>query len=132
MVLKGYWPALAWSLIILLLTGLPGNFFPEIKSFWEWLSPDKVVHLVMFGTLSFLILLGYREKYEKGNRTKLVLTAVIISILYGILTELLQRYIFVGRSGNLFDALADAVGALLGWWLFIPVFKKLKSKKAYY
>ena len=132
MILKGYWPALAWSLIILLLTGLPGDVFPEIKSFWDWLSPDKVVHLFIFGALSFLILFGYRDKYEKGNRTKLVLTAVIVTILYGFLTELLQRYVFVGRSGNLFDALADAIGALLGWWLFIPVFKKLKSKKAYY
>jgi len=132
MILKGYWPALAWSLIILLLTGLPGDVFPEIKSFWEWLSPDKVVHLFIFGALSFLILFGHRDKYESGNRKKLVLTAVVITILYGILTELLQRYVFIGRSGNVFDALADAIGALLGWWLFIPIFKKLKSKKAYY
>ena len=132
MVLKGYWPALAWSLIILLLTGLPGDLFPEIKSFWDWLSPDKVVHLLIFSALSFLILLGYRDKYESGNRKRLVLTAVVITILYGILTEVLQRYVFIGRSGNLFDAIADAIGALLGWWLFIPVYKKLKSKSAYY
>ncbi len=132
MILKGYWPALAWSLIILLLTGLPGDVFPEIKSFWEWLSPDKIVHLFIFGALSFLILFGYRNQYESHNRKKLVLTAVVITILYGILTEMLQRYVFVGRSGNVFDALADALGAFLGWWAFIPIFKKLKSKKAYY
>ena len=132
MALKGYWPSLAWSLIILLLTGLPGDVFPEIKTFWDWLSPDKVVHLIIFGTLSFLILWGYRDKYSGNNRKKLVFTAVIITILYGILTELLQRYVFIGRSGNVFDALADAAGALIGWWLFIPVYKKLKSKKGYY
>ncbi len=130
MTLKGYWPALAWSLIILLLTGLPGDVFPEIKTFWDWLSPDKVVHLFIFGVLSFLILYGYRHKYTEDNRNKLIFTAVTITILYGILTELLQRYVFIGRSGNVFDALADAIGAFLGWWLFIPIYKKLNSKEA--
>jgi len=130
MSLKGYWPSLAWSLIILLLTGLPGDVFPEIKTFWDWLSPDKVVHLFIFGTLSFLILFGYRDQYAEGNKQKLVWTAVIASVLYGILTEILQYYVFIGRSGNLYDALADAIGAVLGWLIFIPVFKKLKSKTA--
>ena len=130
MVLKGYWPALAWSLIILLLTGLPGNVFPEIKTFWDWLSPDKVVHLIMFGTLSFLILFGYRHLYAGNNKQKLVWAAVLTTIAYGFLTEVLQYYVFIGRSGNVYDALADAIGAVLGWWLFIPVFKKLKSKTA--
>lgn len=132
MAFKGYWPSLVWSLIILLLTGLPGDVFPEIKSFWEWLSPDKVVHLFIFSVLSFLILFGYRDEYTGNNRKKLVLTAVIVTILYGVLTEVLQRYVFIGRSGNVFDALADAIGALLGWWLFVLVYKKLNSKQVYY
>ena len=130
MVFRGYWPALAWSLIILLLTGLPGNVFPEIKTFWDWLSPDKVVHLIMFGTLSFLILFGYRHKYSGNNKRKLVWAAVLIAAAYGFLTEVLQYYVFTGRSGNVYDAFADVTGAVLGWWLFIPVFKKLKSKTA--
>jgi len=128
MILKGYWPALAWSLIILLLVGLPGDVFPEITTFWDWLSPDKVVHLIIFGTLSFLILFGYRHQYSGNNKQKLVWIAVIITILYGALTEILQYYIFIGRSGNLYDALADGIGALMGWWMFAMVFKKLESK----
>ncbi len=130
MILKGYRPALAWSLIILLLTGLPGDVFPEIKTFWDWLSPDKVVHLIMFGTFSFLILLGYSDQYAEGNKQKLVWKAVIVSVLYGILTEILQYYVFIGRSGNIYDALADAIGAVFGWFIFVPVFKKVKSKTA--
>jgi len=128
MILRGYWPALAWSLIILLLTGLPGDFFPEISTFWDWLSPDKVVHLFIFGMLSFLILFGYRQQYSGSNKNKLVWIAIIVTIFYGALTEILQYYVFIGRSGNLYDALADAVGAVTGWWLFVLVFKKLKSK----
>ena len=128
MVFKGFWPALAWSLIILLLTGLPGNFFPEIVSFWDWLSPDKVVHLFIFGTLSFLILFGYRHKYTGRHKKKLIWVSIVITILYGVLTEILQYYVFIGRSGNIYDALADMIGAFIGWVAFELVFKKLQSK----
>lgn len=127
--LKGYWPALVWSLIILLLTGLPGNFFPDITSFWDWLSPDKVVHLFIFGTLSFLILFGYRHKYTGDRKKKLVWTSIVITILYGALTELMQYYVvIIHRSGNIYDALADAIGAFTGWFAFVLIFKKLQSK----
>ena len=131
MILKGYWPALVWSLIILLLTGLPGNFFPDITSFWDWLSPDKVVHLFIFGTLSFLILFGYRHKYTGDRKKKLIWTSIVITILYGALTELMQHYIvFIHRSGNIYDALADMIGAFIGWFAFVLIFKKLQSKMA--
>ena len=130
MILKGYRPALAWSLIILLLTGLPGNAFPEIPNFLEWLSPDKIVHLVIFGMLTFLILWGYRDKYAGNYKKRLVYTAIIVTVLYGILTEVLQYYVFIGRSGNYFDALANTLGAFIGWWVFKKAIKKTKTIKS--
>ncbi len=123
--LSKLWPALLWALIVLLLTGLPGNVFPKITSFWDWLEPDKVVHLFIFGILSFLILWGYRTQYFEGkNRYVLVLSSVIISAFYGLITEVLQKYVFIGRSGNIYDFLADTVGALLGWLFFSWLFRK--------
>ena len=118
-------PALLWAAVILLLTGLPGNVFPEIKSFWDWLGPDKVVHLLIFGIQSFLILWGYRTDYfANKNRKILAVTAIVLTAFYGLLTEVLQRYVFIGRSGNVYDFLADTVGALLGWSLFLIFFRK--------
>lgn len=111
------------------LIGLPGNVFPEIVSFWEWLSPDKIVHLIIFGIQSFLILLGFRKQYGKEKRKKYIIWAVSLTVIYGFITELLQYYVFIGRSGNVYDALADAIGAFLGW-LFFPVgLKGLKKMK---
>ena len=116
---------MVWAVIVLLLTGLPGSVFPEIHSFWDWLSPDKLVHLFIFGIFSFLILWGYRAQYfERKNRYLLASIAVIVSALYGLITEILQRYVFIGRSGNVYDFLADTVGALIGWGLFIFLFRK--------
>jgi len=129
MFLKKFWPAIAWSILILLLVGLPGDVFPEIKTFWEWLSPDKIVHLFIFGTLSFLILYGFKNDLHSGEKNKYISIAVIITSLYGILTEVLQFYVFIGRSGNVFDALADIVGAIFGVILFSPVISVLKKMK---
>ncbi len=123
--LRKFWPAWLWAFIILLLTGLPGSYFPKIHTFWDWFGPDKLVHLFIFGVLVFLILFGYREQYFRSKkRYQFGIISVVITSLYGLLTEVLQVYVFIGRSGNRFDFYADAVGALLGWVLFFLVYKK--------
>jgi VanZ family protein len=123
--LKKLWPALLWSIIILLLTGLPGNDFPKITTFWNWLEPDKVVHLSIFGVLTFLILFGFRTQYFNSSKRYLFgLSAVIITAIYGLITEVLQFYVFIGRDGNRFDFFADTAGAIVGWVLFIYLYRK--------
>ncbi|MDP2723835.1 MAG: VanZ family protein [Bacteroidales bacterium] len=113
--IKRFWPAVAWAILILILTGVPGTYFPEVETFWEWLTPDKIVHMGIFGVQVFLILLGFDPQYLAGkNRYVVVIGAAIVTILYGLITELLQHFVFIGRDGNMFDFLADAAGALLG------------------
>lgn len=125
------WPGAIWAFFALLLTGLPGNYFPTVHSFWDWLSPDKVVHLIIFGTLSFLILWGYRAQYIASNqRYRFVLWATVASIFYGGFTEILQKEVFVGRDGNLFDFLANVVGAFFGTLLFYLVYRKKSMRSA--
>lgn len=131
MFLKRFWPALSWAAVIMLLIGLPGDVFPDIVSFWDWLGPDKIVHLIIFGTLSFLIMLGFRETISKKGKIKYALVSLLIAVFYGILTEILQYYVFIGRSGNVFDALADAFGAILGVVLYETGIKLLKKVKLF-
>jgi VanZ family protein len=123
--LKKQWPALLWSAFILLLTGLPGHYFPKVTTFWDWLEPDKVVHLFIFGVLAFLILYGYRQQYfTSRKRYKFGVAAVIVTAIYGLVTEVLQYYVFVGRSGNRFDFFADTLGAVSGWIVFSYLYRK--------
>lgn len=122
---RNLWPGVIWALVVLILTGLPGSYFPVVHSFWDWLSPDKVIHLVIFGVQSFLILWGFRTQYSHPEKRLSVLSwATIASVLYGGLTELLQKEIFVGRDGNLYDFLANVIGALIGIFLFRLLFRK--------
>ena len=119
------------GIVIMILTGLPGSCFPTVKTFWEWLGPDKIVHLLMFGTLAFLIPFGYRCDYVQWDiayRKRLLWLSLLIAAAYGGLTELLQRYVFIGRSGSLYDFYADVIGCVLGVFIFKMSYRK-KIKK---
>ena len=112
------WPAFAWALLILLLCGMPGDRIPAM-TFLEWLKPDKIVHLVLFGVQCFLLLRGFnmQSNFSFLNKRS-VLLAILISITYGALVEILQTYVFIHRSGDVRDAGANALGALIGYWIY--------------
>ena len=115
MIIRKQWPALACALLILIITGIPGNQIPEIPTFLDWLSPDKIVHVAIFGILSYLILFGNRQQYLNcKNRFYYIIVAVLLSVVYGLITELLQFYVFIGRNANVYDFYADALGAIVG------------------
>lgn len=126
-----FYPGLICAAFIMLLMGLPGKFFPTVVNFWEWIGPDKIVHLLLFGLLSFLSLWGYRKQLLSANTTHLTLSILLVISLtmsYGALTELMQKYVFINRYGSFFDFLADSIGCVLGVSAFYFYLKK-KNKK---
>lgn len=116
----------------MILCGLPGSCIPKVKTFWEWLGPDKIVHCLMFGLFSFAIIWGYRDEYcerDKSYRIRLQLVTLLVSAAYGALTEVLQNYLFRGRYGSVYDFLADLIGCILGILIFKSIFRKNFCKK---
>src|SRR5690242_14174949 len=118
MFFKSLWPALLWALFVLILCGIPGQQLPQVN-FWKWLKPDKLVHLFLFGVLCYLLIKGFM-KLESGNfpGANPKLWAVLLSTAYGVLIEILQATVFVDRTGDVRDAIANGIGALLGMWCF--------------
>ena len=81
---------------------------------------DKVVHFGMYFVLMTVIILEHRKTLK--NSRNLFLSA-LIPLLYGILMEIMQLTLTLSRSGDFYDALADAAGILasvLLWLLFKP------------
>jgi len=129
---EGIYPSLSWAFIIMVLMGIPGNVFPTVVNFWDWLGPDKLVHLFLFSLLSFLFLWGYREKLltsKESYKRKMFFLSLLLSLLYGALTEFLQCYLFINRYGSFFDFIADAIGCILGLFVFVIYLKKKNKKK---
>ena len=110
--------ALTWALFTLVLCGWPGDQLPEIN-FWKWLRWDKITHLILFGVQSLLLLIAVKNSDpNKSVAPKIGWILVLITMGYGVIVEVLQYYVFIGRSGDLKDAIANGIGALLGLWIF--------------
>ena len=123
---KNSYPGILCGIAILILTGLPGSLLPSVKPV---IGLDKVVHILMYATFAFLCLWGYRKQFidnGTGYRKRAIWLAVIISIAYGGLTEIIQETLVPGRTGDWFDFLADGIGTGIGALVFYLFFHQKK------
>lgn len=128
MIVRRLWPAIIWAVIILVLTGVPGKYFPKVVTFWEWLTPDKIVHIIIFGIQVILILYGVGVQFLNAKKRYVINWIIVLStLLFAMLTEVLQAYVFIGRHGNVYDFLADAVGVGIGFLAYYLLILKKKG-----
>lgn len=119
--MKKFIPFIIWTLIIFGLCSMPGKAIPKI-SWLELLSFDKFVHASIFFIEQVLFM---RALSHLSKKTLYSLLALLFCITYGGCLELMQYYIFSSRSGDVLDFIANSTGALLGFWLFAKINKKL-------
>lgn len=110
-------PGIAWFFILLVLVFLPGKDVPNT----DWLliaSFDKLVHAGLFGGLVFLFCMPFKKAtLGKQQKINLFLRIMLATIVFGLTTELIQKYFIPGRQYDLMDWLADSIGALLAYLL---------------
>jgi VanZ family protein len=106
--------AIVWALLIAALCLTPGKALPQ----WEWadlLSVDKLVHMLMFGVLTYLSARGLRDRAANAwGNGRILLIAGALSFGYGALMEVLQGIPGLGRHGDLLDLTANTIGAVVG------------------
>ena len=122
------WPAFIWMAGIFILTLLPGNYFPRVSGFWNLLSPDKLVHIVLFAGFSLLLAIGLKKQYPACPMRYIYLGVLVISIFMAILTEILQWFLPIKRDGNVYDAIADIAGVFIGFAIFFILKNKIAEK----
>lgn len=93
-------------------------------SFLDWLRPDKVVHLFLFGIFCLLLVSSFSFRKNTLPEKSGKWLGLSISILYGILIEVLQTYVFIDRSGDYRDTVANSLGALFGLFVFNRFWQK--------
>ena len=90
---------------------------------------DKVVHALMFGFLSVIVLLDIMKK--KGWKTVSLPTIAIVAFgcaLFGIGIELVQRAMGLGRTFEALDILADSFGAVAGAGIWAMIQKAIVNR----
>ena len=123
---RNSYPGILCGIVILILTGLPGSVFPRVKPV---VGIDKVVHVLMYAGFAFACIWGYRKQFVSNGlqyKKKALLLAIIISIAYGGLTELMQEYLIPSRTGDWIDFLADSLGTLIGITVFYVFYRHKK------
>lgn len=126
MIFKKLLPAITWTLFILLLTLTPGNYFPEVPNFLDLFQPDKIVHILIYGTLTILTSRGLIKQYSsKFLRYNAINIGFVYSVLLGGVVEILQTAMNLGRYGSIYDFIANSVGCLIA----VLVIRKYQKTK---
>lgn len=121
-----YIPFILWLLLIFILLTLPAKDFDgiDMKIPYE----DKFIHMGLFGGLVFFFGLAYRKLPFTFSKTKLIFM-VLIAISYGVIMEFVQKYCTNhSRSFSYDDMLADAVGAVIGYFLIRFIIIKFNTR----
>lgn len=114
--LRYFAPAILWIILILVVCTLPGNDIPS-NSFLDKIHFDKFVHFGLFGGIVLFLSLGiYKQKKYISPLTLVLL--VIVAAGYGLAIEFIQKYWAIGRSFDMYDVVADTLGAIAGVWVF--------------
>lgn len=106
-----FFPA-AWTIFTIFLLCLPGSMVPG-TGFFSIEGLDKIVHVFLFGT-NVLFWGWFARKFvsdPKKLRNVFIMLA-LYGILLGIIMEFVQRDYVPNRSFDVYDVIADAVGAM--------------------
>ncbi|HKC37827.1 MAG TPA: VanZ family protein [Chitinophagaceae bacterium] len=109
--------AIIWLLLVTTLLCIPGTRLPQIK--WDdKLLFDKWIHVLLF----LILVLVWCRAYSKPRLKNIFIMITILSILYGIGMEIVQKYFIPFRSFDVGDIIADAVGCITGYLISIKKF----------
>jgi len=117
--LRTQWLALTWSVIIFILLIIPGRELPPGPDVPQF---DKIIHTFLFGAQVWLWCVYASGKFKK--RLGIFFLVFLLSCLYGIGMEYVQKYFVINRAFELGDIMADIVGSALGFLIAIISRKK--------
>lgn len=109
--------AVVWLLLILFAMLTPGNNFPDASFNFE----DKLIHLVCFGTLSFLWCgVGVKRAFVNGLQGRVLRNFLIFGIAAGIVLECAQLFIPF-RSFDFMDMIVNEIGGITGLLAYFKI-----------
>ncbi|MCC3154442.1 M28 family peptidase [Hymenobacter sp. BT770] len=104
---------LGWAAVVLVLTLTPADKMP-VTPVWELLSFDTAAHAGVFLVLAGLSWFSLRRQRRwPALALRAGRAALLGSIVFGGLIEVLQYNMALGRHGEWTDLLSDAIGAAL-------------------
>jgi hypothetical protein len=119
---------LCWAAIVIGMHGIPG-YMIRYQEPWDLLKLDKLAHMGLFGMQFLLTAIALRKQpaYSLPSK-KNQLIALVFSLSLGAVLESLQGQLFIDRSTDPIDFVADCIGVMLAWlfyrFIWIRFFQK--------
>ena len=101
--------------LILVAVAIPGSDLPDV----DIGSYDKLIHMGMFAVWAITV------RYDFKTVSSRCYLIFLTGLLFSLLTEIVQLPI-EGRSFDVYDTVADAVGLLAGLLVSGPVLKVIR------
>ena len=122
--IKKFIPGIAWFFLVLILICLPGDDLPKAENWMSAIYFDKWVHMGLFSILAFLFMLPFCNR-DVSDETKqiAILKVALATCIWGLTTELIQKFYIPSRDFDLLDWAADSLGIVFALfvckWFYI-------------
>lgn len=127
-----WWPTAITVAIVLYLTLAPDPTPDvEIPSFLGEYA-DKIIHAIMMGGITGAMIFDWfrgRDGDERRMTTGYTATTVIIVALFSIIDEWAQSAMGLGRTGDVYDLLADFTGIFIALLVAPPLCRRILRGK---
>ena len=111
---KKFLPGIAWFFLVTALLCLPGSDIPTPENWMNKIYIDKWVHVGLFAVLAFLFMRPViQSSWELKEKWRYCIKIAIAASLWGLTSEVIQKFYIAGRSFDLFDWSSDTLGALI-------------------
>ena len=111
--LRLWGPVAAWMAVIFAASSRPLPAYVAVL-------PDWSTHSAAFAALSILCCRALAGGLGPALRRGDAVLAVVLSVVYGVSDEYHQSFV-PGRTATAWDVAKDAVGAVMGAWLYARV-----------
>lgn len=126
--LKRYWKSSVCIIIIGYLLFTPAKDLPKI-SFLNFKNSDKLIHIFLFLTLEYFLLIERKDVFDK-LKIKTIILISGFAILYGGFSEIIQLLFIKSRSGSWLDFLADCIGVIVAYSVF-SIYSRIINRSSY-
>ena len=104
--------SLIYLTIVAFLSLLPPNDLPDIPLFP---GADKIVHTCMYLGLAWLACWSMHAEVKR----KWYYIIILFSISWGVMMEIFQFLMHLGRSFEFYDIISNSIGTLIGVLIYI-------------
>jgi VanZ family protein len=122
---KIFIPGIAWFFLVLVLVCIPGYDLPKVDNWLIEINFDKFIHVGLFAVLAYLFMFALtKTALSPKEKWHYAIKIAIATAVWGLTTELIQKFFIPGRSFNLTDWAADGFGGLIALLYFKKRFLK--------